>query len=103
MRFSHLEGLSVEELMAFIFLAEEGVSSDKRKGAILNPALADRWIERKAELEKLIRFYPNEEEEKHYLTATIEAVMDIDPYSDEAREKKERYSGLIKTLLEPKS
>ena len=100
MAISHLEELSIRELIAFIFLLEEGKSSDELKTVISNPEFLKRWKEAENRFRALVKYYPDEDEEKFYLIATLDAVHDIDPFSDKALDLKRKYMPFIKSLVQ---
>lgn len=97
---SHLEKLCIRELMAFVFLIEEAKGLDESlRLAESSPQFKERWLETERRFKSLIRYYPNEDEEKFYFVATLDAVYNIDPYSDETPALIEQYRPIIEILL----
>ena len=88
---SAYSSLTSLELIAILFLAEEGLAM---------PLSLSKWEETKKYYQKQIKNYPNKDEEKHYLTATLESVYDLDPYSEKIKtlilENRELIEQLIK-------
>lgn len=95
----HLEELDIRELIAFLFLIEEGKNPDQLKLIIPDSDFLKRWQETENNFRVLVKYYPDEEEERFYFMATLEAVHGIDPYSDKALELKKQYLPIIKILL----
>lgn len=98
MAVSHLETMSVAELMALIFLIEENKPIDEAS-LKENTEFMKKWQTRASQLRKLIEYYPDEDEEKHYLIAVIDAVLGIDPYSEEALKLKTNFHSIISKLI----
>lgn len=100
MNVSQLEGLTVRQLMAFSFLVEQSREGSDLAGRLANGSeLVNQWQEAERRFQRLVRHYPDQAEEKHYLLATLDAVQGLDPYSLEADELKERWLPLINQLL----
>lgn len=99
MAISHVEEFNIRELIALLFLIEEGKKPDQLKMLVADSDFLKRWEETEINFRTLVKYYPNEDEERFYLTATLEAVHGIDPYSDKMLELKKQYLPIIKTLL----
>ena len=96
---SHLENLNVRQLMAFVFLVQQDGLPEDLESLLSNPEFLEKWRAVEVDLQASVRHYPDEEEEKHYLTATLEAVHGLDPYSAGTLALKARYLPLIQKLL----
>lgn len=97
---SHIEDLSIRELMAFIFLIEEAKPADElEKLALSDPEFRVCWQKAEVEFKELIEHYPNEDEERHLLSAHLEAVCGIYPFSEEALNLKNQFRPIIEILL----
>lgn len=97
---SHIEDLSIRELIAFIFLIEEAKPVDElERLALSDPEFRVRWQKAKIEFRDLIKHYPNEDEERHLLSAHLEAVCDIYPFSEKALNLKNRFRPIMEILL----
>lgn len=95
---SHAERLSIRELIAFLFLVEEGKNPDQLKTIISDSDFLERWQATENRFRALVKYYPDEDEERFYLTATLEAVHGIDPFSDQVLELIKKYTPFIKIL-----
>lgn len=98
----HIEELSIHELIALLFLIEERKTPDQLKMLVSDSDFLKRWKETEINFRALVKYYPNEDEERFYFTATLEAVHGIDPYSDKMLELKNQYLPIIKILLKGK-
>ena len=96
---SQIDDLSIRQLMAFIFLVEQAKPLDELMKAVLNPEFIAEWNKEENNFRKLIKYYPNEDEERYFLLATLEAVHNVDHYSEEALNLKIQYLPYIKILL----
>lgn len=96
---SHIEELGIRELIAFLFLIEERKEPDQLKMLIADSDFLGRFKKTEINFRALIKYYPDEDEERFYLTATLEAVHGIDPYSDKMLELKKQYLPIIGALL----
>lgn len=96
---SHLDDLSSHQLMAFLFLLEQDKKPDELRALITSRELLISWCHVEEKFKKLVQYYPNEDEEKHYLLATLDAVHGLDPSSDEVLELKFSLKPLITILL----
>lgn len=97
---SHYDGLSVRQLIAFLFLVEQDKSLGELKGAITQPGFMSLWRTAEERFRKLVKYYPDEDEEKHYFVATLEAVHDLDPFSGKTLDLRDQYLPLIQVLLD---
>lgn len=95
---SHIEELSIRELIALLFLIDEGKNPDQLKMFITDSDFLRRYKETEINFRALIKYYPDEEEEKFYLTATLEAVYGIDPFSDQVLDLIKKYKPFIEIL-----
>lgn len=95
----HFENLSVDEIIAFLFLIEEKKDISALARLISQSDFREKWEASRSSYRKLIQYYPDTDEEKHYLLATIEAVHGFDPYSADIVLRIEELKPIIKDLL----
>lgn len=96
---SYLEHFSVRELMALLFLVEEGKNPDELKAGVFDSEFLKRWQEAEHRFKALVKYYPEEDEEKFYFLATLDAVHGIDPFSDGALRLRDKYKEAIEFLM----
>lgn len=105
MTLSKIEDLSVEELMALLFLVGRGIYCVESPNGELRDLADDsefqsQWKSERDRLRALVKYYPDQEEEKHYLTAMLDAVYGLDPFSEGTEQTKVRLMPLIAALIE---
>lgn len=83
---NHVGTFRVRQLMALLFLIEQQMPIEKLRERIHENGFVEEWKKAELNYKKLVRYYPDEDEEKHYFLATLDAVHNIDPYSRESEE-----------------
>ena len=97
---SCLDDLSIRQLMILIFLVEQEKQPSELEQLLVTNDFISEWRRTETRLRRLILHYPNEDEERHFLTAELEAVHNLDPYSEETMRVKTAYLPYIKKLEE---
>lgn len=96
---SNLSELSVEELVALIFLADQDKKPDELEPLMKDGGFIELWRKDRKRLNKLIENYPEVEEEKHFLMAMLEAAYGYHPFSEETREFKNSLMPFVGVLV----
>ena len=95
---AHLDVLSTRELIALVFLLDQDKQLEDLQRSVGNYEFLRMWRASRVRYEKLIEHYPNADEERFFLVATLEAVHGFDPCSEKTLELRESHGPLAKIL-----
>ncbi|MBP9822363.1 MAG: hypothetical protein KBC81_02905 [Candidatus Pacebacteria bacterium] len=95
---SYLKELNTDELIALVFLVDQDKTTDELERLIDTSDFVALWQSSKTRYKKLIQHYPNEEEERFFILATLEAVHGFDPFSINTKTLKESLLPFVQKL-----
>lgn len=96
---SYFDELGVEDLVALIFLADQDKKPYELEVLVTNKDFLELWRKDRKRLKKLVENYPDIEEEKHFLTAMLEAAHGYSPFSEETMVFKDSLAHFISVLV----
>lgn len=101
---SKIEDLNVEELVALLFLVGKcdsilRFSEQELLDLVIDPVFLTEWRNARNRLKNLVKYYPDQEEEKHYFVAMLDAVHRVDPYSEETEDLMGQLLPLVERLI----